>query len=122
MENVEKIVYVATHFKDSPEKALIPFVLANASFAMDAKPVIIVQGEGVHLAVKGKAAEIEHAPFDPLAKLFSSYAEMGGEILVCSPCLKARSYTEADLVPNARIVGAAKVIEEVTSAKATLSY
>lgn len=122
MDNTEKIVYVVTHFKDSPEKAIIPFVLANASYAMDANPVIIVQGEGVNLAVKGKAAEINHAPFDPLEKLFNSYAEQGGELLVCSPCLTARNYTEADLVPNAKIVGAAKVIAEVTSAKTVLSY
>lgn len=122
MDNTEKIVYVATHFRDCPEKAIIPFVLANASYAMDASPVIIVQGEGVNLAVKGKAGEITHAPFDPLEKLFASYAEMGGQLLVCSPCLKARGYEEKDLVPNARIVGAAKVIEEVTSAKTVLSY
>lgn len=122
MDSTEKIVYVVTHFKDSPEKAIIPFVLANASYAMDAQPVIIVQGEGVNLAVKGKAAEINHAPFDPLEKLFKSYAEMGGQLLVCSPCLTARNYTETDLVPNAKIVGAAKVIAEVTSAKTVLSY
>jgi len=119
---MEKIVYIATHFSDAPEKAIIPFVLANASFAMDVTPVIIVQAEGVNLAVKGKTAEIIHAPFDPLEKLATAYAEMGGKILVCSPCLKARNYTEADLVPNAVIIGAAKVIEEVTSAKAVLSY
>ena len=118
----EKIVYVATHFKDSPEKAIIPFVLANASYAMDARPVIIVQGEGVNLAVKGRAAEIVHAPFDPLEKLFASYADQGGQLLVCSPCLKARGLDEKDLVPNARIVGAAKIIEEVTAAKAVMSY
>lgn len=118
----EKIVYIATHFKDSPEKAIIPFVLANASYAMDARPVIVLQAEGVNLAVKGKAAEITHPPFDPLEKLFNSYAEQGGQLLVCSPCLKARNYTEADLVPNAKIVGAAKIIEEVTAAKAVLSY
>ncbi|MDD2805177.1 MAG: DsrE family protein [Elusimicrobiales bacterium] len=122
MDNADKIVYVVTHFKDSPEKAIIPFVLANATYAMDAQPVIIVQGEGVNLAVKGKAADINHAPFDPLEKLFALYAEQGGQLLVCSPCLKARNYDEKDLVANAKIVGAAKVIEEVTSAKTVLSY
>lgn len=122
MENTERIVYVATHFKDNPEKAIIPFVLANASFAMDAHPVVIVQGEGVNLAVKGKASEIVHPPFDPLEKLVGTFTEMGGQFLVCSPCMKARDLTENDLLPNARIVGAAKVIEEITSAKAVLTY
>ena len=119
---MDKIVYIATHFEDSPEKALIPFVLANASFAMEMSPVIILQAEGVNLAIKGKTAKINHPPFDPLEKLAAAYAGMGGKLLVCSPCLKARNYTEADLTPNAVIVGAAKVLEEVTSAKAVLSY
>ncbi|MGD9642821.1 MAG: DsrE family protein [Elusimicrobiales bacterium] len=122
MEKQGKMVYVVTHFKDNIEKAIIPFVMANASFAMDEVPLIVLQGEGVHLAVKGKAAEINHPPFDPLEKLAAGYAEMGGRLLVCSPCLKARNYTEADLLPNAYIAGAAKVIEEVTSAKTVMSY
>jgi uncharacterized protein involved in oxidation of intracellular sulfur len=119
---MEKIVYISTHFEDAPEKAIIPFVLANASFAMDAEPVIILQAEGVHLAVRGKAAAINHSPFDPLEQLAAAYASMGGKLLVCSPCLKARNLSEADLVENAVIVGAAKVIEVVTSARAVLSY
>jgi predicted peroxiredoxin len=119
---MDKIVYISTHFQDEIEMAFIPFVLANASFAMETAPVIILQGEGVNLAIKGKTAGVTHPPFDPLEKLAATYASMGGKLLVCSPCLKARNLTEADLVENAVIIGAAKVIEEVTSAKSVLSY
>jgi predicted peroxiredoxin len=119
---MEKIVLISTHFEDSPEMAFIPFVLANASFAMEMEPVIILQGDGVNLAVKGKTVGVNHSPFDPLEKLAATYASMGGRLLVCSPCLKARNFTEADLVENAVIIGAAKVIEEITSAKSVLSY
>lgn len=122
MEETKKIIYIVTHFKDNVEKAIIPFVMANASFAMDELPMMVLQGEGVNLAIKGKASEINHPPFDPLEKLAATYAEFGGRMLVCSPCLKARNYTEADLLPNAFIAGAAKVIEEVTAAKVVLSY
>ena len=119
---MDKIVFIATHFEDSPEKALIPFVMSLAAYAMDAQPVKILQAEGVNLAVKGKASKIVHPPFDPLEKLFASYAEMGGKLLVCSPCLKARGFDEKDLAPNATIVGAAKILAEITSAKTVLSY
>jgi uncharacterized protein involved in oxidation of intracellular sulfur len=122
MENNEKVVYVATHFEDNKEKALLPFVLANAAFAMDSSPVVILQAEAVTAAVKGQAARIVHAPFDSLEKLLNSYTEMGGQLLVCSPCLKARNYSEADLVPNAQVVGAAKIIEEVSTAKTVMTY
>ncbi len=122
MDNAEKMVYVATHFEDNKEKAIIPFVLANAAFAMDAKPVVILQAEAVLAAVKGQAARVVQAPFDPLRSELNSYIELGGQLLVCSPCLKARNYTEADLVPNARIVGAAKILEEVSAAKTVMTY
>lgn len=119
---MEKIVLVVTHFEDNPEKAIIPFVMANASFAMESAPVLILQAEGVNLAVKGKAAKIVHPPFDPLEKLAASYAELGGKLLVCSPCLKARGFDEKDLVPNATVVGAAKILAEIGSAKTVLTY
>lgn len=119
---MDKIVIIATHFEDNKEKAIIPFVLANAAFAMDSAPVVVLQAEAVLSAVKGRAAKVVQAPFDPLEKLLNSYIELGGRLLVCSPCLKARNYGEADLVPNAKIVGAAKILEEVAAAKTVLTY
>lgn len=122
LENNEKIVFVVTHFEDNPEKAIIPFVLANACFAMDIQPVMILQSEGVRIAVKGEAEKIVHPPFDPLKKLVDNYISMGGKLLICSPCVKARNIKEEDLLPNSIIMGAATVLEEISSASKVLTY
>jgi predicted peroxiredoxin len=34
MEKKDKIVYIVTHADDNPEKAIIPFVLANGARSM----------------------------------------------------------------------------------------
>lgn len=118
----QKIVFVVTQFDKEPEKATIPFVLANGCLAMDVKPVIVLQADGVWIAVKGKAEQI-HAPgLDPLKKLLDNVLAEGHRILLCSPCVKERGIKEEDLVPGAYIAGAAKVIEELTSCSASLTY
>lgn len=118
----QKIVFVVTHFTENAEKATLPFVLANGCIAMEVKPVIILQADAVWLGVKGKAEAI-HAPgLDPLKKLLDNVLAEGHKIIACSPCVKERKITEEDLLPGVYIAGAAKVIEELTTSTAQLSY
>jgi predicted peroxiredoxin len=39
----EKIVFVATHAKDDPERASYPIMLANAAQSMDMEAVVIAE-------------------------------------------------------------------------------
>jgi predicted peroxiredoxin len=55
-EKQEKIMYFCTHASGNPEKAAMPFVMANAALAMDVKAIVVLQGEGVYLAKRGYAA------------------------------------------------------------------
>lgn len=121
MENKEKIVYVLTNGKNNPEKAIIPFVLANGAMAMDIEVSIILQSEAVLLAKKGYAEDIKHEGFDPLKKLMDAYLAAGNKLYLCGPCVKARKM-ENDIIEGAVIVGAAKVAQEALSAKAVFTY
>ena len=118
----KKMVLVGTHAGEDPDRATIPFVMANAALASETDAVVILQSVGVMLAVKDQAKFIHAEGFPPLQDLMSSYMEMGGKILVCAPCLKARNITEADLIPGAKIIAAATVIAESTTADSTLVY
>ncbi len=121
MENNEKIVYIITHAEDNPEKAIIPFVLANGAIAMDVDVSIILQSNGVLLAKKGYAEKINHSGFDPLKKLIDQYIQAGKKIYLCGPCVKARNM-EDDIIEGVTIIGAAKVVQEALSAKAVFTY
>ncbi|HEX2755222.1 MAG TPA: DsrE family protein [Candidatus Limnocylindrales bacterium] len=121
MADQEKLVIVATHGPDDPERATIPFVMACAALASDVAVVMGFQADGVRLVQQGEAEKVQAPEFPPLAKLLDDFRELGGTLLVCSPCVKSRGISES-LVPGAEIVAAARFVAEVTSATNALVY
>lgn len=121
-ETVEKIVIVATHGCEDPERACLPFVLANAALAMDTQAVVVLQGTAVTLAKKGCYEHVFAAGLPPLKELVDSFVELGGSLLVCSPCIQERQIKPDMLVETAQPIKAARVVMELLEAKATLTY
>jgi len=119
----EKLVIMVTHGPAHPEHVTIPFVMAVAALASDVEVVIGLQADGVEVAVKGRSDTVAAEGFPTLTKLMSDYAELGGKLLLCGPCVKARQIDAAtQLVENAEIVAAARFVAEVTSATNALVY
>ena len=121
-EPLEKIVVIATHGGEDPERACLPFVMANAALAMDVHAVVVLQGTAVTLAKKGCYEHVFSPGLPSLKELVDSFVQFGGTLLVCTPCINERKITKDMLVDTARPIKAARVITEVLSAKATLNY
>ena len=77
-EQAEKIVIIATHGGENPEMASLPFVLANASMAMDVEAVVILQSTAVTLATHGCYEHIFAAGLPSLKELIDTFIELGG--------------------------------------------
>ena len=122
MPDQEKLVIMVTHGPDEPEMATVPFAMAGAAVASDVEVVMGFQGEGCLLVQKGVAETVKVPEFTPISELLPTIQEMGGKILVCSPCLKKRGLHQEDLVEGAEIVAAARFVAEVTSATNSLVY
>ncbi|MGB6064667.1 MAG: DsrE family protein [Desulfomonilaceae bacterium] len=122
MEEREGVVIIATHAGDDPERATIPFALGNAALAMDEPGIIVLQADGVLLAKKGYAESLHASGFDPLKKLVDSFMELGGRILVCSPCIKERNIDPSELIDKSEVVAGATILSECLNSKAVLSY
>ncbi len=118
----EKIVIMVTHGLDHPEHVSIPFVMAVAALASDVEVVMGLQADGVEVAVKGAADSVTAEGFPPLTKLLADYAELGGRLLLCGPCVKSRQIDAADLLDNSEVVAAARFVAEITSATNALVY
>lgn len=118
----EKLVVMVTHGPDEPELATIPFAMAGAAVASDVEVVMGFQGEGCELVRKGVAETVHADEFAPLGTLLETIQELGGQLLVCSPCLKKRGLTEDDLVDGSEIVAAGRFVAEITSATNSLVY
>jgi uncharacterized protein len=122
MADNEKLVFMVTHGPNDPELATVPFVMAVAALASDVAVVMGFQGSGVELLRKGVADTVQAPAFPPLAKLLADVHDLGGQLLLCGPCLTSRGITAADLVDGTEIVAAARFIAEVTSATNSLVY
>ncbi len=122
MEQTEKIVVISTTGPEFQEKATLPFVVATAAQSVDAHVVIILQASAVLLAKKGLAQNVNAPGLLPLKQLMDTFIELGGDLLICNPCIKERNITAEDLIPGATPIAAGTVVTEVLSAKAVLTY
>ena len=84
-----------------------------ATAAASGVPVSVwLSGEATSLAVPGFAEGLPTLPHAvPAAELRDTLLELA-TVTVCAQCAKRRSLTEADLLPGARLAGAAAFVEE----------
>ncbi|MFH2091272.1 MAG: DsrE family protein [Pseudomonadota bacterium] len=122
-QTVETIMYFATHAGDNPEKACMPFVMANGALSMDIKAIVVLQGNGVYLAGEDyRKNMLPGGGFPHIGKLFNDFLELGGELHVCGPCIKARNLIESELPEGAKITAAAQVNLMALKANAIFVY
>ena len=117
----KKLFYCATYGKENPEKATLPFLLANNAVNADLDTTVFLTIEGVWLATKGYADSIHKEGFPPLNEVIKAFLESGGKVWACGACTKPRSITPEKLVDGARIVTADMVNEQLASGVSTLT-
>ena len=118
----KKIGLVVTHAADHPEMATLPFMLATAAIAMHAEPVVILQSEGVRLAVPGGADAAAAEGLAPVADLMAAVLGAGLRIMCCGSCLKTRGIAEDQLVEGCYAGGAGNVVEAMLECENFLRY
>lgn len=105
----------ASHGLDDPERATLPFVVANIAASADQEVIVLLTVEGVWLATKGYADGVHHEGMQPLSEVLASVLAAGGQIWACGACTKPRGITEEHLIEGARIISATDVVAELVS-------
>lgn len=89
--------------KENVDKATIGFTLANAALEAGEAVRVILASEGVRLAVKGYAEDLDNGePFKPMRELLRAFLDGGGELNVCTPCMKKRGLSEGEILEHPR--------------------
>lgn len=114
-------LFVVTTFDREPDLAAAPLVVANNALAAGGDVLVWLTHDGVELAKKGQADRVQPQSFPNLGELLGNYASGGGKIGVCPPCAKTRGVTEADLIANAKWMGAQALLAEMHG-RQTLSF
>jgi predicted peroxiredoxin len=108
-----RMLFHCKHGVDDPERAIVPFIAANVAAASGQEAVVLLTIEGAWLCRRGYAQDVAKDGFPSLTQLMADFVDAGGEIWGCSACTNPRGITEDQLVPGARIVGAATIVEAV---------
>jgi predicted peroxiredoxin len=122
MVEKRKLVFMVTHGPENPELATIPFVMATTALASEIDVVMGFVANGAFLAMRGMAERVSAPGFPPLKELMDFYAEAGGRLYLCGPCIGSRHIEAHELLENAEIVGAATFVSEYAAASNVVVY
>jgi uncharacterized protein len=108
--------------KEDPERATLPFIVANVAASADQPAIVLLTIEGVWIATKEYAEAIHKQGFQPLKEIIDSFVANGGQIWACGACAKPRGITDEHLISGAKIVTAAMVVEAMVNGASTLGF
>jgi|SRR5687767_881651 predicted peroxiredoxin len=120
-DSARELVCMITHGIDH-EMSSVGFTIANGGITSGLKVYIFLSSSGVDLVRKRAADTTQVNPLEPLSDLIKSFLSRGGTIWACTPCVKSRGYTEADLLDGVVITGASVMHERIKAGAATLSF
>jgi predicted peroxiredoxin len=116
-----QLIVNCNHGNEDPERATLPFIVGNVAASADQQAAVLLTVDGVWLATKGYADDIQREGFPALRDVLQSFVSNGGEIWACGTCTKPRGITEGDLIEGARIVTAAYVVDQIVSGASSLA-
>jgi predicted peroxiredoxin len=120
-ENGRDLVCMMTHGIDD-EMSSVGFTIANGGITAGLKVSIFLTSSGVDLVRKGAADTTQVDPLEPLLDMIKDFMSRGGTLWACAPCVKARGYTEDDLVEGTVVTGASSMHALIKEGAATLSF
>jgi uncharacterized protein len=118
----DKLIFNCTFGKAEPERATLPFLAANIAATAGQQAVVLCTIDAVWLGTAGGADGVESPGLPKLCELLADFVGNGGEVWLCGACTKPRGIDDEQLVAGARIVGAARVVEEVVQGARTIAF
>lgn len=117
----EELVALMSH-GPTDEHASVGFTVVNGGLTAGLTASVFLTADAVDIARRG-AADLVHAhPMEPLKDLVQDFLSRGGTLWACPPCVKARGYTQEDLIDGVEIIGASAMHDRIKAGAATLSF
>ncbi len=118
----DKLIFNCTYGREDPERATLPFVAANVAATAGQEAIVLCTIEAVRLGTAGGTDGIAADGLPKLCDLYSEFVGKGGQVWLCGACTKPRGIVEEHLARGTTIVGAAKVVEEITAGARTVAF
>ena len=116
--------YVGTLFdtgESNPSKITLAFTMAGVALKKGHSASVILMVEAVQLALPNALDNVDiGAPFKPAGELLEAFIEKGGQVLVCSACMKHNGVDESAIDKRFTIISGDDVVELLMNAKGSL--
>ncbi|WP_026986650.1 DsrE family protein [Fodinicurvata fenggangensis] len=120
-DSSRELVVLMTHGPED-ERSSVGFTVANGGLTAGLKVSIFLTSSAVDI-VRKKAADLTQVePLEPLSALVQDFLQRGEVLWACTPCVKARGYSQEDLLDGVVISGASPMHERIRAGAATLSF
>lgn len=120
-EAQRELVVLMTRGTDH-ELSSVGFTIARGGITAGLNVCVFLTSAAVDL-VRRRGVELTHVPpLDPLKTQIEDFMARGGVVMACPPCVKARGYTQEDLIEGVTIVGASAIHERLLRGAASLSF
>lgn len=114
------VVVVASCGTDNPNRSTRAIHLATIAHKEGKNVTLFLLDEAVYLAKKGIITNLRAATGDVADDLMTYLQAHEVPIIACTPCVKARQFSDAELIDGARLGTAAELIQ-LTSDAAVIS-
>jgi predicted peroxiredoxin len=104
------------------ELSSVGFTIANGGMTAGLRVSIFLTSAAVDLVRKRAIDSTQVNPLEPLKSLVDDFVRRGGTLWACTPCVKARGYTQDDLIEGVTIAGSSVMHERIKAGAATLSF
>lgn len=120
-EGTKELVVLMTKGADH-EVSSVAFTIACGGMTSGMKVMAFLTSSAVDLVRKRAVDLTVVPPLDPLKALIDDFLKRGGTIYACTPCAKARGYTQEDLIDGVKIAGSSVMHERLMAGAASLSF
>jgi len=114
------VVVIASCGTDNPNRSTRAIHLATIAHKEGKNVSLFLLDEAVYLAKKGLIEHLKAATGDVADDLMTYLQAHNVSIIACTPCVKARQFSEGDLIEGARL-GTAAELFQLTSEAAVIS-
>lgn len=117
-----KLLIHASHGKEDPERATLPFILGNNAVLAGEEAIVLLTTDAVWLATEGGAEGVAKDGMPPLQQAMTEFIEGGGEVWACQACTKPRQISEDHLVKGAKIGAAMQIVEYLSQGASSITF
>ena len=112
------MIILTTGPEDRGNRATLAFAMGVSSLVSGVDTTVFMTMGGTFWSRQSACSKVHIDGFDPLSSHIEQFADLGGKVLVCSPCHEfyCSVAKDAQLLPGAELAGLTHVVDQVLSA------